>query len=100
MPTYPVVHGPHVARRIIDGLLLGSSLALLAGIAARVLGLREALMLAAPILQWLVYRRLLARGLTPRGCILLTHLGTAQLLLFLGGTWAWLRLGLPANVYL
>ena len=26
--------------------------------------------------------------------------GSAQLLLFLGGTWAWLRLGLPANVYL
>jgi 4-hydroxybenzoate polyprenyltransferase len=33
VPTYPVVHGPTVARRIIDGLLLGASAVLMAAVA-------------------------------------------------------------------
>jgi 4-hydroxybenzoate polyprenyltransferase len=100
VPTYPVVHGPHRARQIIDGLLLGSSAILVATITAGWLGLREVLMLVAPALQFVLYRRWLARGLTPRDCIVLTHVGTIQLVIFLLGTALWLRAGLPANVYL
>lgn len=100
VPTYPVVHGPDVARRIIDGLLLGASAALVAAVVAGALGLRQLLMLVAPTLQWILYRRWWARGLTPRDCIVLTHAGTAQLVLFLVGTALWQRAGLPADVYL
>lgn len=100
VPTYPVVHGPTVARRIIDGLLLGASAVLIAAVALGWLGLRELLMLVAPAVQFVLYRRWWARGLTPRDCIVLTHVGTAQLVLFLIGTALWQRVGLPVNVYL
>lgn len=100
IPTYPVVHGPRVARAILDGLLVAAGVALLGGFAARAIGVRELLMLAAPVSQLAFYRPRLARGLTGRDCVLLTHLGTAQLVLYLVGTAAWGALGLPANVWL
>jgi 4-hydroxybenzoate polyprenyltransferase len=100
VPTYPVVHGPERARQIIDGLLAASAVVLGAGLALGLVGVREGLMLAAPAIQLAFYRPRYRRGLTPRDAILLTHLGTALLLFYLGGTAAWLRLGLPANVML
>ncbi len=100
VPTFPVAHGPRVARRIVDGLLLAASIALAVAVAASWVGAREALMLVAPIAQWFFYRPRLARGLTSADCVWLTHLGSAQLVLFLVGTQVWLHLGLPANVYL
>lgn len=100
VPTYPVVHGVENARRIIDGLLLFSALVIVVGFFTRVLGVREALMVVAPIAQFGFYRPRYRRGLTPRDCIVLTHLGTAQLVLFLVGTAVWLRLGLPGNIFL
>lgn len=99
VPTYPVVHGPRRARQIIDGLLVGASLVLVAAVGAGWLGLRELLMLVAPAVQLVLYRRWFARGLTPRDCIVLTHVGTAQLVLFLVGTAVWREAGLPVNVY-
>ena len=57
-------------------------------------------MLVAPLVQLVLYRRWWARGLTPRDCIVLTHVGTAQLVLFLIGTALWHQAGLPADVYL
>jgi 4-hydroxybenzoate polyprenyltransferase len=100
IPTYPVVHGPETALRIIDALLVGSALALVGGLLGRVLGAREALMLAAPASQLAFYRPRVRRGLTPRDCIVLTHLGTAQLVVYLIGTALWRRAGLPENVFL
>jgi 4-hydroxybenzoate polyprenyltransferase len=100
IPTYPVVHGPVVARRIIDALLVLAVAVLAAGFIARVLGVRELLMLAAPVLQFVFYRPRYRRGLTTKDCVLLTHLGTSMLLFFLLGTAIWLRAGLPANVML
>ena len=100
IPTFPVVHGELAARRIIDALLAFSALVLVAGFASRLLGVRELLMLAAPAAQIAFYRPRLRRGLTTRDCIVLTHLGTAMLCLFLAGTAIWLRAGLPANVML
>jgi 4-hydroxybenzoate polyprenyltransferase len=100
IPTYPVVHGAVVARRIIDGLLVLAVAILAAGFVARVLGVRELLMLAAPVLQFVFYRPRYRRGLTTKDCVQLTHLGTTMLLFFLLGTAIWLRAGLPANVML
>ena len=100
IPTYPVVHGVENARRIIDALLFFSAAVLAAAFAARAIGVRELLMIAAPIAQLAFYRPRYRRGLTPRDCIVLTHLGTAQLAVFLVGTTLWLRAGLPANVFL
>ena len=100
VPTYPVVHGPAAARRIVDGLLLAAALVLAFALAAGLIGVREGLMLAAPATQFALYRPRLARGLTSRDCILITHAGTAQLALFLAGNAIWLRAGMPANIYL
>jgi 4-hydroxybenzoate polyprenyltransferase len=100
IPTYPVVHGPIVARQIIDALLIGSALVLALGLGAGAIGVREGLMLAAPVGQRLLYPSRVARGLTSADCILLTHVGTLELLLYLAGTACWSAAGLPANIYL
>ncbi|MDQ3033886.1 MAG: UbiA family prenyltransferase [Myxococcota bacterium] len=100
VPTYPVVHGPQIARRIIDALLIAAAAALVAGLATGALGLREGLMLVAPATQLAFYRPRFARGLTAHDCIVLTHLGTAQVALWIVGTWLWSLAGLPDNVYL
>ena len=100
IPTYPVVHGARNARRIIDGLLAGSTLVLVVGLSTRTLGLREGLMLAAPAIQLAFYRPRYRRGLTSWDCIALTHLATGLLLFYLVGTAAWQSLGFPAQVYL
>ena len=107
VPTYPVVHGERTAYRIMNGLLLAAELVLAVGLATGVLGVREALMAVAPLTQYLFYRRYRVAAPSPfhlslssRDCVLLTHLGTAQLLLFLCGTALWQHLGLPANIFL
>lgn len=100
IPTYPVVHGPENARRIIDALLVLSTAVLLTAFVLRAVGVRELLMLVAPVVQLLFYRPRVRRGITTRDCVVLTHVGTAMLVLFLIGTWLWLRAGLPANVFL
>ena len=100
VPTYPVVHGITRARQIIDALLVAAAIALLAGLATGALGLREGLMLVAPMSQLAFYRPRFARGLTAHDCIVLTHLGSAQVALWIAGTWAWELAGLPANIYL
>ena len=100
VPTYPVVHGAHRSRQIVDGLLLLSTAVLLVGFFAGTIGLREGLMLLAPLVQFLFYRPRYRRGLTSRDCILLTHLGSALLVFYLVGTTLWDAAGLPANISL
>lgn len=98
IPTFPVVHGPATAKRLIDALLVTSVVVLLLAVLSGAFGLRELLFVAAPVAQWFFYRPRLARGLTSRDCVVLTHLGSAQLLLYLLGTRLWLEAGLPENV--
>jgi 4-hydroxybenzoate polyprenyltransferase len=100
VPTYPVVHGPGVARRILDGLVAGSAIVLGAAFLLRFIGLRELLMIGAPIAQRAFYGPRIARGLTHRDCIVITHLGSALLLFYLAGTAVWNAAGLPANVFI
>jgi 4-hydroxybenzoate polyprenyltransferase len=100
VPTYPVVHGALRARQIIDALLLVATLSLAIGLGTGALGLREGLMLAAPATQLAFYRPRYRRGITAHDCIVLTHLGTAQVAAWILGTWLWAKAGLPVNVYL
>lgn len=100
VPTYPVVHGEKTAERIMIGLLAGSALTLIVGVALGILGVRELLMIVAPLGQFLFYRPRLRRGLTSNDCLWLTHLGSAQLVLFLVGTALWRSAGLPENIFL
>lgn len=100
VPTYPVVHGEHRARQIIDGLLIGSGVVLAVALVLGFIGVREGLMLAAPLTQVMFYRPRVRRGLTTPDCIWLTHMGTAQLIVYLIGTFVWLEVGMPANIFL
>jgi len=100
VPTFPVVHGVPTSMRIIDGLLLASATVIAVGVGLGWLGLREGLMVVAPLVQWLVYRPRVHRGLGASDGIFLTHLGSAELGLYLVGTAVWLHVGLPANVFL
>ena len=100
IPTYPVMHGVPASLRVIDVLLLVSSGVLVVGFFAGAIGVREAMMVFAPVVQRVFYPGRVARGLTSRDCVLLTHLGSAQLGLFLIGTRVWTSLGLPWNVFI
>ena len=100
VPTYPVVHGPQTAKKILVGLLVFSALTVAVAFGLRVFGMRELLMIAAPISQWFFYRNRLERGLTQQDCVVLTNLGSAQLALFLVGTRIWALAGLPENIFL
>ncbi len=100
IPTYPVVHGPAQAHKIMVGLLAGSAAALVSGLALGWLGLREGLMLFALVVQVGLIRPSLQRGLTSADCIRITHVGTALLVFYLIGNQVWLAFGMPSNIYL
>ena len=88
--TYPVVHGENGAVRIIDGLLAGSAVLLVAGYASSLVPWRLFIMIAAPLIQLVVYKRALRRGITSATCIGLTWLGAG--LLFTYHLWIHFRL--------
>jgi 4-hydroxybenzoate polyprenyltransferase len=89
--TYPVVHGPRGAMRIIDALLLVSSAALVGGWLAGIVPWRIAVMVAAPLVQAVVYKRAVKRGVTSGDCVRLTWIGAALLLAY----HLWIAAGLP-----
>ncbi len=91
VPTFPVVHGEHTSRRIVEGLLLLSGLALLTGYGLHALRFRELVLLAGVIQQALYFERKVARGFTQADCVFLTYLGAAQV--FSYNVWIWV--GLP-----
>jgi len=91
MKTYPVVHGLKRAAHIVDGLIAVSLLPLVAGYALGAVPWRVTIMAFAPVLQFILYRRALRRGLTPRDCTGLTWVGAALLLSY----HLWIAAGLP-----
>ncbi len=95
--SYPVVHGQEGAVRIIDGLIAGSLACLIIGYATGSLPWRIFIMFAAPLIQLVIYKRALRRGLSARDCIGLTWLGAALLATY--HLWVWADLpgvGLPS----
>lgn len=91
VPTYPVVHGEAVSLRIIDGLVVASSVILVVGYAVGAVPWRMVVMVLAPILQLVLYKRAHKRGLTSRDCIRLTWIGAG----LLAGYHLWIVAGLP-----
>lgn len=89
--TYAVVHGPRVAAAILHALALAGAGVLVAGFVARIVPWRVAVMAVAPLLQVVLVRRALARGITSADCVNLTWLGAALLLAYHG----WVVAGLP-----
>ena len=89
--TYPVVHGDAGARKIIDALLIVSSAILLGGYLASVVPWRIVVMLLAPLLQVVLYKRALQRGISSSDCIRLTWIGACLLV----GYHLWIVAGLP-----
>lgn len=89
--TYPVVHGERGAIRIIDGLVVSSMIALVAGYALGVVPWRIFIMICAPILQLVLYKRWLRRGITAHDCISLTWIGAGLLATY----HVWVVLDLP-----
>jgi 4-hydroxybenzoate polyprenyltransferase len=89
--SYAVVHGEVGAARIIDSLIVGSVVILSLGYASGILPWRIFIMVVAPVVQLILYKRSLRRGITARDCIALTWLGAALLASF--HLWVWV--GLP-----
>ncbi len=89
--TYPVVHGHRAAVRLIDTLIIASSLSLVVGYAAGQIPWRLVIMIFAPLIQLVFYKRALRRGITSNDCVIITWLGAALLLTY----HLWILLDLP-----
>ncbi len=89
--TYAVVHGERGAVRIIDALLTASMACLVVGYAAGSVPWRLFIMVVAPLLQLVIYKRALRRGITAKDCIGLTWLGAGLLVSY----HLWIVAGLP-----
>lgn len=89
--TYPVVHGLAGAMRIIDGLIVASALVLVVGFAAGLVPWRIFVMILAPALNLVAYKRAMRRGITSADCIRLTWLGAGLLVAY----HLWVAAGLP-----
>jgi 4-hydroxybenzoate polyprenyltransferase len=89
--TYAVVHGIRGASRIIDGLIVTSVAVLIGGYAAGLVPWRIVVMVLAPVMNVVAYRRFLARGITSSDCIRLTWVGAGLLLAY----HLWVVAGLP-----
>lgn len=91
--TWPVIFGSRGGFLVAAGLMLASFFTVVAAYAAGVLPWRIAIMGAAPLLQLLMARPMVRRGITSRDCIMITWMGTA----LLGGWQMWEELGLPGS---
>jgi len=91
--TYPVAHGERGAVRIIDALVISSMLVLGTGYLMGAVPWRIFIMIFAPALQLVLYKRALGRagGITSGDCIGLTWLGAALLAVY----HVWVALDLP-----
>jgi 4-hydroxybenzoate polyprenyltransferase len=90
--TYPVVHGEKTAMRIVDGLVIVSMAIALVGFFAGPVPWRVVVMVVAPVVQLVYYKRIAERReISARDCIRLTWIGSAMLAAYN----VWVTLGLP-----
>lgn len=88
--SYPVVHGPDGAARIVDALCVAAVVVLAGAWAVHVVPWRIFIFAVAPVAQLVLYKRFLKRGISSRDCINLTWLGAALLVAYHG--WVLARL--------
>ena len=91
--SYPVVHGIRGATRIVDGLAGGSVVVMVGGYLAGLAPWHLAIMTAAPVVQIVLYKRALPRGISSALCVGITWLGAAMLLTY----HIWILLDLPGS---
>ncbi len=70
--SYPVVHGPAWSEKLVILLNLFSATVLLAGAAFGLFGLKELILIAAPLIQMSLFIRGLRRGFGSADCIWIT----------------------------
>lgn len=80
--TYPVVHGEHTAIRIVDGCIFSSIAVLAVGYLSGFVPWRIFIMVGAPVLQYVVYKRALRRGISAKDCIAITWMGAALFFIY------------------
>ncbi len=88
-----VVHGERGAVRVVDGLIVASLVIYVTGWALGHIPWRLFIMFAAPLLQLVVYKRMLRRGITSVDCVNLTWIGAGLLIAY----HLWELLGLPGT---
>jgi len=89
--SYPVAHGIPAAARIVDCLIITSMGVLIAGYAAGAVPWRLLIMIFAPAIQLVVYKRAMRRGIIAKDCIGITWIGVALLVTY----HVWVILDLP-----
>lgn len=81
--TYAVVHGEHVAGRLVDALIIGSMAVLATGYALGMVPWRIFIMIAVPPIQMVIFKRAMARGgVTPKDCVQITWMGVILILIY------------------
>lgn len=86
--TYPAVHGDCAGAMTFYAALLLSAAVLGLGLAAGVLGFREGIMLLAPAVQTAAFPLYRRRGYRAQDTVVITNLGSLQLLLYNAYVWA------------
>jgi 4-hydroxybenzoate polyprenyltransferase len=80
--TYPVVHGERTAIHMVDGLLFSSMVVLAVGYLSSFVPWRIFIMAAAPVIQYVAYKRALRRGISAKDCIVLTWIGAVLFIIY------------------
>lgn len=82
VPTYPALHGERTGRRVFDLFVLLAAAILFGSYLAGIVGFPELIMLLAPAVQAASFEPFRRRGYRARDTVLVTHLGSLQLLVF------------------
>lgn len=93
--TYPVVHGERTAAKIIDTLLFSAIAVICAAYVLDLVPWRIFIMVAAPALQYVVYKRAFQRGLEAKDCTFMTWLGVGMFIIY----HLWILAGLPGSCW-
>jgi 4-hydroxybenzoate polyprenyltransferase len=89
--TYPVEHGEQAAVRITCGLIMSSIFVLIVGYLLNYVPWRIFIMVAAPVIQLILFKRALRRRISPLDCIRMTWIGVMLLFVY----HLWVAAGFP-----
>jgi len=89
--TYPAVHGEQAAVHITYALIFSSIVVLVAGYMLNYIPWRIFIMVVAPVIQLILLKRALYRGISASDCIRMTWIGAMLLFIY----HLWVAAGLP-----